>query len=121
MSGSGRVWHVSDSTGKKDQSPDSFNINQGFPGNQIDAGAKGAVVSGGDTHLASVDLDGVALSAIQGLYQTLQEKETLIITQQEKLRLRNRVCIRLYLTVRWMVWSKIISSGDGPTPVSGST
>ncbi len=38
-----------------------------------------------DTHIGTVDADGVALAAIQGLYQLLEEKDTIIVAQQEQL------------------------------------
>jgi hypothetical protein len=37
-----------------------------------------------EKHISSVDADGVALAAIQGLYQLVQEKDTQISTLEEK-------------------------------------
>ena len=39
----------------------------------------------GDTTLATIDLDGVALAAIQGLNQRLQEQEAQIAAQQAQI------------------------------------
>jgi hypothetical protein len=36
-------------------------------------------------HIATIDLDGVALAAIQGLYQLLQEKDAQIVAQQDQI------------------------------------
>ena len=38
-----------------------------------------------DTHIAAVDADGVALAAIQGLYQLLEENDAVIAEQQRQL------------------------------------
>jgi hypothetical protein len=38
-----------------------------------------------ERHISTVDADGVALAAIQGLHQLLQEQEVQIATQQEKI------------------------------------
>ena len=39
-----------------------------------------------DSHITSIDLDGIALASIQGLYETLQEKEAVISAQQKRLQ-----------------------------------
>jgi len=45
-----------------------------------------------DRHIGTVDADGVALAALQGAYQLLEEKDTLIANQQEQiLSLETRV------------------------------
>jgi hypothetical protein len=38
-----------------------------------------------DKHISTVDADGVALAAIQGLYQMMQEKDHLITAQQQEI------------------------------------
>jgi hypothetical protein len=37
-----------------------------------------------ETHISTVDADGVALAAIQGLYQSLQEKDARIATLEAR-------------------------------------
>ena len=38
-----------------------------------------------DTHITAVDADGVALAAIQGLYQLLEDQDSLIKAQREQI------------------------------------
>jgi len=38
-----------------------------------------------DKHISTVDADGVALAAIQGLYQLVREKDAQITAQQEQI------------------------------------
>ena len=38
-----------------------------------------------DKHISTVDADGVALAAIQGLYKVVKEKEKLISSQQRQI------------------------------------
>jgi hypothetical protein len=38
-----------------------------------------------DEHISAVDADGVALAAIQGLYQVIQEKDAQIKAQQQRI------------------------------------
>jgi hypothetical protein len=42
-------------------------------------------VGGDDKHIATVDADGVAMAAIQGLYKLIQERDTQLQAQAEKL------------------------------------
>ena len=38
-----------------------------------------------DTHIATIDADGVALAAIQGLYKTVQEQNTVMLEQNTRI------------------------------------
>jgi hypothetical protein len=45
-----------------------------------------------DTHIATIDAEGVALAAIQGLYEIVQEREALAAAQQaENMALNQRI------------------------------